>query len=50
MHDYSNFNSGKIDLKNAGSKKEKKKTKIVLILIFAIFTPMIIFSFFFGDS
>ena len=32
MRDYSSINSdGKIDLKNAGSKKEKRKWKTILI-------------------
>ena len=51
MRDYSTITSdGKIDLKNAGSKKEKRKTRIILLLIILIFISLISASIYFGDS
>jgi len=51
MRDYSSITSdGKIDLKNAGSKKEKRKTRLIVFLIIIIFISLISASFYFGDS
>ena len=41
MRDYSSINSdGNIDLKNAGSKKEKRKTRLIIFLIIIILLRM----------
>ena len=51
MRDYSSITSnGKIDLKNAGSKEEKRKTRIIIFLILIMLFSLIIASFYFGDS
>tara|TARA_B100000965_G_scaffold194170_1_gene162125 strand:- start:553 stop:708 length:156 start_codon:yes stop_codon:yes gene_type:complete len=51
MRDYSSITSdGKIDLKNAGTKKEKRKTRLIIFLIIIIFVSLITASFYFGDS
>ena len=51
MRDYSSITTdGKIDLKNAGSKKEKSKTRFIVFLIIIIFISLISASFYFGDS
>ena len=51
MRDYSNIISdGKIDLKNAGSKKEKRKTRFIVFWIIIIFISLISASFYIGDG
>ena len=50
MYDNSHYNSGKIDLSNAGSKKEKRKTKIIIVILFVVFLSMLIASIFMGDN
>ena len=35
---------------NVGSKKEKSKTKIIIVILFVVFLSMVIASIFMGDN